>query len=151
MSPRSAAEYVRKKLKHDAAKRKKKRRRKKISGGGDVKTKKKKKRKGKRKRKRKRRTDGETSEEELTRPKQKPFKPEDQHFYPTPRNLFKKRCVFTAESKPVACTSKTAVCLPIVLFVYFFLSTIFCSIFFSLRWIPLSYQTKFQRKFENNH
>ena len=47
MSPRSAAEYVRKKLKHDAAKRKKKRRRKKISGGGDVKTKKKKKRKGK--------------------------------------------------------------------------------------------------------
>ena len=63
------------------------------------------------KRKRKRRTDGETSEEELTRPKQKPFKPEDQHFYPTPRTLFKKRCVFTAESKPVACTSKSAVCL----------------------------------------
>lgn len=29
----------------------------------------------------------------------------------------------------MACTSKTAVCLPIVLFVYFFLSTIFCSIF----------------------
>ena len=33
MSPRSAAQYVRKKLKHDAAKRKKKRRRKKITGG----------------------------------------------------------------------------------------------------------------------
>ena len=37
------------------------------------------------------------------RPK-KPLGPRDQHFYPTPRNLFKKRCVFSVDTNPVVCT-----------------------------------------------
>ena len=37
------------------------------------------------------------------RPK-KPLGPRDQHFYPTPRNLFKKRCLFSVDTNPVVCT-----------------------------------------------
>jgi hypothetical protein len=30
--------------------------------------------------------------------------PVQQHYYPTPQNLMKKRCAFVSEAKPVVCT-----------------------------------------------
>ena len=111
LSPRSAAEYVKNKLKEAAAKRKKKKKKKTSSKTGKKgasaasgATKKKRKRKKKRKGKR---SDGfgdsDDDEPPIPRPK-KPLGPADQHFYPTPRNLFKKRCLFSAETNPVVCT-----------------------------------------------
>jgi hypothetical protein len=108
LSPRSAAEYVKNKLKEAAAKRKKKKKKKgsskagkKATGAGTTK----KKRKKKKKRKGKRSDGFGDSEEEDAPPRpKKPLGPRDQHFYPTPRNLFKKRCVFTSEANPVVCT-----------------------------------------------
>ena len=54
-----------------------------ISGAIGKRKKRKRRRKGKRRKKRKD-EDSET-EEEFIRPKQKPFGPQDEHFYPTPR------------------------------------------------------------------
>ena len=102
LSPRSAAEYVKKKLKEDAAKRKKKKRRKqkrRLSKSTDVKVKKKKKRRRKVKRKKRRRTDeAESGDEFVGKSKQKPLGPQDEHFYPTPRSLFKKRVSYWVTS-----------------------------------------------------
>ena len=108
LSPRSAAEYVKNKLKEAAAKRKKKKKKKGSSKAGkkakgDGTTKKKRKKKKKRKGKR---SDGfgDSEDEDVPPRPKKPLGPRDQHFYPTPRNLFKKRCVFTSEANPVVCT-----------------------------------------------
>ena len=107
LSPRSAAKYVKNKLKEAAAKRKKKKKKQQKKGKGkkrseSPKSKRKKKKKGKKKRGKK--SDGFTSEDDTGPRPQKPLGPGDQHFYPTPQSLFKKRCLFSAEAKPVVCT-----------------------------------------------
>lgn len=104
MSPRSAAEYVKTRLKAAAVARKKKKKKKKSgkksSGGGSEK-----KRKKKRKRKKKgKKSEYDSSEEDAVPRPKKPLEPGAQHFYPTPQNLFKKRCLFSVEPKPVVCT-----------------------------------------------
>ncbi len=59
--------------------------------------------KGKKKRKKKKRKTGEEddgpSDGEIRR-----AAPVQQHYYPTPQNLMKKRCAFVSEAKPVVCT-----------------------------------------------
>lgn len=104
LSPRSAAVYVKTKLKEAAVKRKKKKKKRKgKKSGRETPTKKKKKKKKGRKKKKKKEEFGDSEELEVPRPT-KPLAPSDQHFYPTPRNLFKKRCMFSVEPKPVVCS-----------------------------------------------
>ncbi len=104
LSPRSAAQYVKTKLKEASDKRKKKKRKKKKGQSDKSDKSKKKKRKGRKKRRRGKKDDfGDSEELDAPRP-QKPLGPGDQHFYPTPRNLFKKRCLFSVEPKPVVCS-----------------------------------------------
>ena len=104
LSPRSAAKYVKNKLKETAAKRKKKKKHHKKGKGKKRSESPKKKKKKKGKKKRGKKSDGFTSEEESGPRPQKPLGPGDQHYYPTPRSLFKKRCIFAAEAKPVVCS-----------------------------------------------
>ncbi|XP_059089842.1 uncharacterized protein DDB_G0283697-like [Tigriopus californicus] len=97
LSPRSAAEYARKVLKHAAEKRRKKKKRK-DKDGKDKKTQK---RKRRRKRQKGKNDDSEAEDEEEPPPKPKESQ---NHFYQTPRQLYKKRCVFVSENKPVKCS-----------------------------------------------
>ncbi len=101
LSPRSAAEYVKAKLKEAAKRRAKKR-----AGKKKGKKKGKRKRRKKKKRRKKHGSDSEDDsgpdESEIRKARKLP--PGDQHFFPTPRNLFKKRCVFSSEAKPVVCS-----------------------------------------------
>ena len=106
LSPRSAAQYVKNKLKEGAKKRKKKKKKKGSDQSGNSKSSKKKKpkKKGKKKRRKKKDKTGLSSDDEASLKPRKPVGPPDQHFYPTPRPLFKKRCLFSAEATPVVCT-----------------------------------------------
>ena len=113
LSPRSAAQYVKNKLKEGAKKRSKKSKKRKGKGdtsGADKKAKKSKKKgkkKGHRSKKKKGRKDKgalSSDDEASLRPGRKPVTPADQHFNPVPRSLYKKRCLFSAEANPVVCT-----------------------------------------------
>ena len=121
LSPRSAAQYVKDKLKEGAKRRKKTRSRRKgqksseaghASGGasGDGGKKKRSKRKGKKKghrgkKKKSRKEKALSSDDEVSlRPGRKPVGPAEQHFNPVPRSLYKKRCLFSAEANPLQCT-----------------------------------------------
>ena len=95
LSPRSAAEYARAALKRAAMRRKLRRKKRK-----DKKEKKKKRKR--RKRRKKRKKDGE--DEEGGADHLVPASKQDQHFYPTPRSLLRKRCMFVTESTPVQCS-----------------------------------------------
>ena len=116
LSPRSAAQYVKNKLKEGSKRRKKTRgsKRKRSSelagqaageGGKKKRSKRKGKKKGKKKKKSRKEKSALSSDDEVSlRPGRKPVGPAEQHFNPVPRSLYKKRCLFSAEANPLQCT-----------------------------------------------
>ena len=116
LSPRSRAEFARAALKKAAKKRASKKRRKKKDK--EEKKRKKKRRRRKKKKKKKKyekylasgmcleslffcRGDEDTSDDEAAL---KPATAEDEHFYPTPRSLKRRRRAFVPVYKPVVCS-----------------------------------------------
>ena len=96
LSPRSAAEYARVALKKAAAKRKLRKKKKK-------KKEKKEKKKKRRKRRKKKKRKGDDEEDDIVS-RLNPASKQDEHYYPTPRSLLRKRCMFVSESTPVQCS-----------------------------------------------